>query len=221
MELKEKPILFSGPMVRAILDGRKTQTRRVCKLDIPEDADEVFVWPAVKPMEHHANPGLWARKNQSSDNATDGWLRFLGPSPHGMRGDRLWVRETWAPCSTFDASEESGAIYREDNWRNGCEPNAKWRPSIHMPRWASRITLEVTGVRVERLQDISEADARAEGLPVHVVEHTFRKCYRDDSGRAARRIKCFQDLWDSIASPEHSWAANPWVWVYEFRRAER
>ena len=174
--MKERPILFSGPMVRAILDGRKTQTRRV-----------------VKPQPD------WIRPRVSDDGIAHGYCGS-GPTdgikcPYGTVGDRLWVRESWAKSGEVgDATE-----YRADN----PDPiGAKWRPSIHMPRWASRIDLEITGIRVERLQEISERDAMAEGC-----EYLTNSVARSN----------FVKLWISI-NGQDSWSANPWVWVIEFKR---
>lgn len=175
--MKERPILFSAPMVRALLTGTKTQTRRIA---IPKRS--------IEPM-------------------TD-------ECPYGQPGDRLWVREAWRVEGkhTDSYSPSCIEINRAHFGRIDYEASITWnksmygklRPSIHMPRWASRITLEVTGVRVERLQDISEADARAEGIS---------------------RADCpdwhattdYRALWESINGPG-SWDANPWVWVVEFRR---
>jgi hypothetical protein len=207
---RERPILFSAPMVRALLAGTKTQTRRVRKPGGNYRLD--LVAPA------------------------DG-----GPSrcPYGAPGDRLWVREAWMPdppiddtwASTQWAGCREGKIagvperfrhprfcnYAAD-WLHG---PVLWTPSIHMPRWASRIALEVTNVRVERLQDISEADAIAEGVD------RFPGCRQDDDTAAFNRIgpvdndsfpiARYAALWESINGPG-SWEANPWVWVVEFQR---
>lgn len=173
--MRDLPILFSAPMVRAILDGSKTQTRRVAKeFDGLRDLDKILA-------------------------------RF--PNQNGCRygqpGDRLWVRETWAEHPDYPDARR--AIYRADA---GSEYDAeRWRPSIHMPRWACRIELEVTGVRVERLQSISEADARAEGVEGDSHPGAFVGTCRGNFAR----------LWESI-NGAGSWDANPWVWVVEFRR---
>ena len=185
--MKERPILFSAPMVRAILDGRKTQTRRVAKNVV-----------AV-----HSKTGEALTQTDS-----------LGPRircPYGQPGDRLWVRETHfindfrgadIPADERNDAEIVFAATDMDYVRNlEDDEGFAWRPSIHMPRWASRITLEITGVRVERLNDISEADCRAEGLADNVdrAHHWYRV------------------LWEQINGPG-SWNANPWVWVVEFKR---
>ena len=187
--MTERPIIFSAPMVRAILAGAKTQTRRVAKLK-PwhqiEERDDGTPWP-------------WM---YDDDRASDHWV----PCPHGQPGDRLWVRECWGfeKRTEDDPRLEPVATYRVDDAEH-IFPVNRWRPSIHMPRHLSRITLEITGVRVERLQDISEADTVAEGIPAGEVSP-------DDAGRFAYRV-----LWESLHGP-NSWDANPWVWVIEFKR---
>lgn len=292
---KERPILFSGPMVCAILDGRKTQTRRVVK--------------GVPSWDHYGRDimdwGLSGIHQETYDphnpiDGTDRWhldvqtdvddlSRRVIRCPYGAPGDRLWVREacraeelsrppqsrpatrrerrqlgrtTVIELSEFDGRD--GVRYRADNaW--GCIENTpaaadawselyhyrgrgkagigNWVASFRMPRWASRITLEITGVRVERLQDISEADALAEGVEPPTTErdeHDWSICpkcggtglhgalgehlgyyevYCSDCDTAAKR---FHHLWESIngADQAKSWAANPWVWVVEFQRAQ-
>lgn len=190
--MKEKPILFSAPMVRAILEGRKTQTRRIVKNA-----------PLLRNGSLHGND----------------YLEFVKQCPFGNVGDQLWVREAWAP----HADMPRAAIYRCDaggDYQDNVTPNFRWRPSIHMPRWASRITLEITGVRVERLQDISEEDAKAEGAeqfwgePERYGEQLEYEWYPDKSYVVGCR-----DLWQSINGVA-SWDENPWVWVIEFKRVE-
>ena len=142
------------------------------------------------------------------------------PLPYGKPGDRLWVRETWHDASS---SLHSCALYRADGTDLHWD---KWTPSIHMPRWASRITLEITSVRVERLQDISEADAQAEGVEDVTAqvaprdpEFRFWRRYRDGglNGYTGNAIASYASLWTEINGPG-SWDANPWVWAIEFRR---
>lgn len=216
--MKERPILFSGEMVRAILGGRKTQTRRVVKPG--------RLWPARLPVmgASEIQPGYWQLRSYSgqawaTDIETSATVIGL-PCPYGLPGDRLWVREAWAlvPVTAYRCSDgvqqttcptdsDTAAVYRA-GW-DRCRPG-RWRPSIHMPRWASRITLEVTGVRVERVQDITEADAQAEG-----VSPSPRPC-RGDSF-----IPMFAFLWDRLnAGRGAGWADNPWVWVVSFRRVQ-
>ncbi|TXE41391.1 hypothetical protein FOT61_11395 [Serratia marcescens] len=217
--MKERPVIFNGEMVRAILHGRKTQTRRVMKPQpVLEDA---FVGGFTKPT--------WIYKDTA---APQGWLMH-NMCPFGRVGDRLWVRETFAILGNEDGcpidwdgnlikgdEKHAARIYKASCWQ---EPGnyglwsipdrdtlyeGAWRPSIHMPRWASRITLEITAVRVERLNDISEEDAKAEGVAPsqHIITPP----------EALYRVG-FLKLWQSIYG-EESWSANPWVWVIEFRR---
>lgn len=187
--MRERPILFSAPMVRAILEGRKTQTRRVFKLP--------------RRMEWYPDLG-GEREGWYCDIGGRGWWHVSETAcPYGAPGDRLWVRETWGLYQHQFDHECHDVIYRADDQRPIVD---RWRPSIHMPRWASHIDLEVTGVRVERLQDISEADAMAEGVPEAIPFET-PGFYRQG----------FHDLWESI-NGAGSWDANPWVWVVEFQR---
>lgn len=201
--MTEKPILFSGAMVRAILDGRKTMTRRVC---VPRYDDR-------KPCEHF-EPSLWERwsMQRHCEHGSEGC-----GCPHGGAGDRLWVRETFC----YDSLAINGIIYRE-GWHLTNPPQG-WKPSIFMPRWASRITLEITAVRVERLQDITEADAQDEGAMRYEssMNVTGRGILRDSY------VAGFALLWNSINGNRkdkhgnrlpYEWADNPYVWVIEFRR---
>lgn len=234
MEQKERPILFSGPMVRAILEGRKTQTRRVVNPqpememdgEICNDGSGGYDWAPVWP-EGHKKAG-----------------KFMGWSdcPYGKPGDMFYVKEKhkyydWTedgePFIQYAAdgevrlcrvdSEEWGekivevwaklsAIKNYLIQNRACDQ--KWRPSIHMPRWASRITLEIVAVRFERLQDISEDDAIAEGIHVDVNGHAFTS---DDDIRWLGPRTAFCDLWQSAYGPG-SWEKNPFVWVIEFKR---
>lgn len=199
--MKERPILFSAPMVRAILDGRKTQTRRV------------VTHPGLQSLSFIVDCG-------------DGWWGdeegdFQALCPYGKRGDRLWVRETWAhDAETFEqcrASREDalgGGAYGPYYRATEIAPDTLfWRPSIHMPRWASRITLEITAVRVERLQDISLADARAEGAPPC---HPSIDAIAREFGFKDWPRSWYAQLWDGINS--YGWDTNPLVWVLEFKR---
>jgi len=180
--MKERPILFSGPMVREILEGRKIQTRRVVSKQVLS--------------EFHP-----------SSMSFETWC------PYGKPGDRLWVRETWQFTGT-ELNVEPGYVYRatDPDWSE--MEGWKWRPSIFMPRDASRILLEVTGVRVERVQEITEDDARAEGCQGEPE-------YTSKGGQGWVYDFEFQKLWDSInAKRGYSWESNPWVWVVSFRRVE-
>lgn len=191
---RERPIIFSAPMVRAILEGKKSQTRRIAK-------------PRVNPS--LLEPGTWSDEYVLHPGNRE-WL--MRDCPYGAPGDRLWVREAFIhepaeylpEASTSIPYRPASTVYRAD-----CAGDTRghgWSSPIHMPRWASRITLEVTGVRVERLQAISEADAHAEGID---GEQLFRAQGYSPSA--------YQRLWESI-NGLGSWDANPLVWVLAFRR---
>ena len=201
--MKERPILFNAPMVRAILDGRKTVTRRVVK---PQPAGEIR--RGEPDFNHWIDTKYWERQNQK-ENRGIGTRGFA--CPYGQPGgDRLYVRETFGH---FERNENFApgcdVFYRADGESLALEP---WRPSIHMPRAASRITLEITSVRVERLQDIDLADALAEG-----ISDTGALILDSAGNEQGGPIAEYAVLWEQINGPD-SWAANPWVWVIEFRR---
>ncbi|CDH33775.1 hypothetical protein [Xenorhabdus bovienii] len=206
--MKETPIIFNADMVRAILDGKKTQTRRIFKQAVGSSLSVDYEYP-------------WA---------TLSWLYGDGPGhevyertlkmqcPYGKIGDQLWVREAFSDLArmrerfasaigrsveTITTSFEGDIAYRASLGSRA--DYLKWTPSIHMPRWASRITLEIIDIRVERLQDISEEDAIAEGVSANEFSPA---CY------------AFGSLWQFIYGVDNpqSWQANPWVWVIEFRR---
>lgn len=218
---KERPILFSGSMVRAILDGRKMQTRRVAKPKRGWPID--FVGGGPKGGPDWNDPSCWGFEDHNT--ATWWLLKSDGdgsqqiPCPYGQPGDRLWVRETWAQPAALDPGP---TVYRADY--PACVPagfenippvdEITWKPSIHMPRTACRLRLEITGVRVEKLNDCSMADAIAEGAPpshpsIDVISREFGY---EDFPRS-----WYAQLWDAI-NGAGAWAANPWVWVIEFRR---
>ena len=209
--MKERPILFSGPMVRAILDGRKTQTRRIMK---PQPTYDGFWWS-------HKGYSCGGEKQ-----FRDGLPLFVG-CPYGAVGDRLWVRETFAPMqenrpiANPAIYDNKPAWYRADNDRP-MWAGKTWKPSIHMPRWASRITLEITGVRVERLNEISESDAVREGCFLDPSCEQNGNCGFSNGVTSmchSTAISAFMGLWSYINGPE-SWAENPFVWVIEFKRIE-
>lgn len=207
--MKERPILFSAPMVRAILDGTKTQTRRV-----------------VKPPKGYR----WIDFDTQTMVNSGGHKKHISDlfAPYGQPGDRLWVREAWHATMGWDRCKPSEIAQHapikfasDDSISNGFDEEdlddfGHMRPSIFMPHWASRITLEVTGVRVERLQDISEEDARAEGI----CGENGAFFVRDVAfilGNTA--IDAYKQLWESI-NGAGSWAANPWVWVVGIKKVE-
>lgn len=214
--MKERPILFSGPMVRGLLSGQKTVTRRLLK------------------MPH----GLW------ETSATGELIPIPVKCPYGQPGDRLWVRETWycdhfevqkgpylqpADMHDLDQSRLDGElVYAADGLAPYEQEQPTWKPSIHMPRWASRILLEITDVRVERLQDgegetAFESRYIAEGINrIHQGDgdyafHPFKS--EPGPGNWTDPFDAWRELWVSINGPE-SWNANPWVWVIEFKRVK-
>jgi hypothetical protein len=205
----EHPILFTGEMVRAILEGRKTQTRRVIK---PQPHAGVRRSPFVKS-------GL-----------EDGHGREIR-CPYVQPGHTLWVRETW------HSGEGHGHVLYKEAHVDHC-PGIKWKPSIHMPRWASRITLEVRDIKVERVQDITEEDASAEGVPGaddYPISEIYCPTCRGEGTHGAlgpelgyMEVNCaecetyrdrFKNLWNAINEPRgYGWNKNPWVWVVKFKK---
>ena len=234
--MKERGIIFNSEMIRAIIDGRKTQTRRVVNNVIPGNC-------------------LWLKKPTKTRSGTTTHI-LDAPKynlcPLGKIGDRLWVRETYSLLGNEDAcpidwndnivndKTEAARIYRascaqksgdyglwsipdDADWKPHTKEmkfEGQWTPSIHMPRWASRITLEITNVRVERLNNISARDVVAEGLiqlpasgryvRFEGAQH-FGLAYRDHK-------EAFADLWDEVSKPDCNYESNPWVWVIEFKR---
>jgi hypothetical protein len=205
--MKERPLLFSGPMVRALLNGSKTETRRVFK---------------------SKNGGVQPRAND-----LPGMRQILRNCPYGQPGDRLWVRENgWErPERTAKMMREGADTWKPYyfdadglSWQDSADFKAwgfKRRPSIHMPRWASRITLEITEVRVERLQDISEADAIAEGIESEPGTAHWKNYDPSPGGWRywESPIQSYRTFWNSINGPD-AWDENPWVWVVAFKRVE-
>lgn len=191
--MKERPILFSAPMVRALLAGTKTQTRRLLKLP----------------------HGLW------ETSASGELVPIPANCRYGKPGDRLWVRETWGKLYDDDSGQDP-VFYRADydDHELATQILPRWKPSIHMARSACRLMLEVTGIRIERLQAITDADIHSEGA---ITEEWLD--WREDAGnvglppdsRIENERDVFQNLWESINGPD-SWAANPWVWVVEFKK---
>lgn len=218
--MTSRPILFSAPMVRAILDGRKRQTRRVVK-------------PQPKPG---LSPGhMWRREDKSGFTfcCHDGDFERCEEAqriacPYGQPGDQLWCRETWdfRPWTdrthpnrvrvAYAADGEQREFDAPSDWDPTLYNYERWRPSIHMPRWVSRITLAVESVRVERLQDISEEDARAEGADPYTYA-------TPDNGHLTHPYhRGFARLWDEINGKRADcrWEDNPWTWVLNFRRVQ-
>jgi len=241
--MREHPLLMKGPLVRATLEGRKTQTRRPLRNQPSIGYDLVRVCGPWAEFENDAHP----------------LAKYSAKSPLGETGDRLWVRETWGigarPCPIEGGRE--GIEYRADEGflqddisllpLHSVEPpdghtldeycKRGWRPSIHMPRWACRLVLPLVSVRVERVQDITEEDARAEGVP-HNSDRPIEKSWCatclgngiverfalgmvsiDDCSECNSAKKLFRNVWISIYGQE-SWDANPWVWVAEWKEIE-
>ena len=214
--MKERPILFSGPMVRAILEGRKTQTRRVVKNAMAiEDIERMATCHPILGDAKHVGGmqidremvGCSCGGELTETDIVRLWCRY------GVPGDRLCVKETWqygpdvTPGMMAGGKMSRRHIVYAATVADGSHPPT-WRPSIHMPRWASRLTLEITDVRVERLQEITLADCAAEGAPpTHPADNVW------DS------TDTYRTLWESI-NGRGSWDANPWVWVIEFKKVE-
>ncbi len=215
--MKERPILFNGEMVLGLLDDRKTNSRRPIKGIDPRHYRYDFEGGVLKESSQVA--GCWHVNRKIK-------------SPYGVKGDRLWVKETFGSKLRNDCMGGSGyfTVYRADNpdvmeydyrpihGKNGAFKKMKWTPSIHMPRWASRITLEITDVRVERVKDISANDALKEGCQATPA------LYAEYDGEVCPELPAtveFLNLWDSIyGKTEYALENNPYVWVYEFRRME-
>ena len=234
--MSERPILFNAEMVRAILDGRKTQTRR------PVDVTHVQYLGGAPETSDPADWGYWVDDEYGRwavlargvrERMHNGQVSI--PCPLGQPGDRLWVRETFVSgvglaeigdartfhetcCAPAGAPPAPRWLYRADGHRI---PSAvHWRPSIHMPRWASRITLEIADVRVQRVQEITAEEAVAEGVRCHICDGRVDGTSENDCAcfhTARNAVPSFEFLWRSIYGAD-SWAANAWVWAVTFRR---
>jgi hypothetical protein len=226
--MKERPILMSAPMVQAILENRKSQTRRIVKKQ-PETVD-------VEPKYEKETWGFWNGEWPSHGTVVR--------CPYGQTGDRLWVKEAWRvgkpnedriPTEIWkhlqNVNKGITVLYEAGGWKSTSpferpepkyrddEPMPEWagrkRSSMFMPRWASRITLEIMEVRVQRLQEISNEDAKAEG--VDCAPHRGGTCGRKDTGIDQCAICPYRELWNTINGPK-SWEENPWIWALSFRR---
>ena len=207
--MRERPIPFSGPMVRAILDGSKMQTRRVVKWPATPDWHDWDYDPNLLREEKDGRMWPWTAHRDGFNRAIDRQL----PCPYGAPGDRLWVKEAIRCFEWMDGGETSveyvatpGELHEDAEW--------VWKrdslPGMFMPRGLSRLTLTITDVRVERLQDISRGDAMAEGCPFPNMAH------------GDNPTSWYQDLWNEInAARGFGWDTNPWVWVISFARASQ
>lgn len=209
---RETPILFTGPMVRAIFDGSKTITRRLVK--------PASRWHHVEVDERGDTPVPMV--DREPDVIGGNWNEL--PCPHGVPGDRIWVRETWSIASGNGRRVVYRADLGTDRWPSNVlvpSDGAKvWKPSIHIRRTDARLSLEVTSVRLERLQDITEEDARAEGVtPLDVAAD--QRIAGDEHQRTQGthpHVLAFAVLWDGINGKRAAWASNQYVWAIEFRR---
>ncbi|PLL03020.1 hypothetical protein CWN39_13210 [Klebsiella pneumoniae] len=226
--MKERGMIFNADMVRAILDGRKTQTRRIMKPQPEPCPRGGHWWPSnvFKTMLH---------VEDEMQNGKGGWGGLVGDAcPFGDVGDRIWVREAFASGLSTKSTLAYRATHKREDLEDGFYDTIKWTPSIHMPRWASRILLEITSVRVERLNAISEEDAQSEGVHTEVWDQTvvarnyaaideFFQFWSEDMPHYVEMNQLyrssFRSLWESIYGAEN-WLANPWVWVIEFKRVE-
>ncbi|PQK86787.1 hypothetical protein [Pantoea ananatis] len=229
--MRERPILLNAEMVRAVLNGRKTQTRRVIQsLAKSMQANGQKVIDYREPGDKWYGDHVFSMRNQSGTWCDYTKEQFLAKCPFGAVGDRLWVRETWA---RYNIDQDTHDIAYRATTPEDWPKEGRWRPSIHMPRWASRLTLEITGVRVERLNSVNEHDAIAEGLAeISKDGQTYKYGVPDRDGYPGTDdfgwpwhewerypISAYSKLWKSIYG-EESWQANPWVWVIEFKRVE-
>jgi len=233
--MRERPIPFSAPMVRAILEGRKTMTRRVKGLEYVNSKPDAWEHVRVGALGYKAKEsaqGKFGATFTSYPSALEERVIHVCPTvcPYGQPGDRLWVREAYGIFSTGTGAVNVGyrarlpkdktladtdggldVIRPEDDpekwrWANERVDTERWRPSIFMPRWASRINLEIVSVRIERLQNISGCDAQAEGIAA-ISKY----------GKEAD-VTDFSELWDSINAKKYPWSSNPFVWCISFKR---
>lgn len=231
--MKERPIIFKDEMVRAILEGRKTQTRRLVKAAVAETGERILYFGKVVTLADYFEPD---QVNVLGETFGESAAKH---APLGQPGDRLWVRETWhdnyqwlMDNHGFCEADLGQYLYRatisDSDLATMKERGQKWTPSIFMPRWASRLTLEITNVRVEQLQSISEEDVYNEGVgdmiedPGTIAGAAFNEAEHyliaGVPSKHIAEIWGFAAYWDSVnAKRGYSWESNPWVWVYEFK----
>lgn len=237
--MKETGVIFNDEMVRAILEDRKTQTRRLMKIQPRgEDFQLLRVLSTTGPKRKEGK-FYWALLSEDGLNILESDRRYFD-CPYGQVGDRIYVREAcylfgrwtrngltkngrqkWkfliSPCKSVVFEKPKNIAQRSARDGFDGDYGFKYTPGMHMPRWASRITLEITDIRVERLQDISEADANAEGLFSSGWSPSFNDPDNSSFADSVSAKEGFTALWDSIYGPE-SWAANPWVWAIEYKK---
>lgn len=219
--MTDRPILFSAPMIRALLEGRKTQTRRILKPQPEPWATKIIMGPLVQPIKHRGTGEIIGMSatgrpgDMIQSDADDNRQCGCGRLPW-LPGDRLWVREAWRAHAEHDDIPPRDIPSTLPIQYLADEPlspwNSKTRQSMFMPRWASRLTIAVTDVRVQRLQDIDHRDACAEGWPGDETERAKAEAFNDCNDAC---IEWFGDLWTSIYGPG-AWAANPWVMAVTF-----
>lgn len=251
--MKERPIIFNGEMVRAVLDRRKTQTRRVIKPQLEPLGKTGWQWNGHTPGDKKKHGACCTNGvGQDYEEIKNYFSTFMQKScPYGVPGDRLWVRETWCdtrdidnvgppddrPFLKIDPMDSAGdyVLWRADGEVEWCDDDGGdteqsfWKPSIHMPRWASRILLEVVSVRVERVQDISNRDALEEGIRcpkcgyinIDASKHLDHNLCPSDESEPSAVHAGFKPLWNSINEKRgFGWDINPWVWIVEFKMIE-
>ena len=201
MNKQNKPIIFRTEMVRAILDGRKTQTRRAVKIKSGDSFNTYSIQPGYINGGHDNYYGFSSEEHDYK-------------CPYGQPGATLWVRETFALDEWFYLPGHKEVLYKTDNIDS--DYPVKWKPSIHMPKWACRIWLEIINIKVEKLQDIRMSDCEAEGAKDYLYGEYPNSYNIKKAGSCLRHN--FHRLWDSINEKKHPWASNPWVWVVEFER---
>jgi hypothetical protein len=213
--MTEYPIIFSGPMVKAILEGRKTQTRRICRQG-NDNVGHYEAW-AICPAKESGWIAWFGQDSENIENFTKQAYPNGFSCPYGKPGDRLWIRENFQYIllqSECTGPEDIRYQATADELELAC--TKRWRPSIHMSRWASRITVEVTEVRVQRLQAISKEDAISEGCEFGNT-HGLNVNEERERWHGPERQN-FANLWDSINGKRAPWENNPWVWAISFRR---
>lgn len=233
--MKTQQILFNDDMIRALLDGRETQTRRLVTpqpvfMPAGDGLPDSYFWAAKGADNPRSkNAGVYGDTSEMGDMAFRGMLEDA--CPYGRPGDLLWVRETHhlshANAVTYRADFNYNPFSDDECGEDCSMVGEKWRPSIYMPRWASRLTLRITDVRVERVQDISEKDAIAEGVEVFNEDGNLwysgwmdgKDSWFDENWKwhCNDPVQAYKELWDGINFKRgHGWATNPWVWVIEF-----